>query len=40
MLLQDHRRNEYASKGFQLPKGWSVEEVPRKNTYHIDKVLM
>ncbi|KAL1208538.1 Methyl-CpG-binding domain-containing protein 7 [Cardamine amara subsp. amara] len=34
---QDRSGVVYASKGFQLPKGWSVEEVPRKNTYHIDK---
>ncbi|CAL9244294.1 unnamed protein product [Arabidopsis halleri] len=34
---QDHRRVEYASKGFRLPRGWSVEEVPRKNSHYIDK---
>ncbi|KAG7613601.1 DNA-binding domain superfamily [Arabidopsis suecica] len=37
MLLQDHRGVEYASKGFRLPRGWSVEEVPRKNSHYIDK---
>ncbi|CAA0410934.1 Methyl-CpG-binding domain-containing protein 7 [Arabidopsis thaliana] len=34
---QDHRGVEYASKGFRLPRGWSVEEVPRKNSHYIDK---
>ncbi|XP_006280768.2 methyl-CpG-binding domain-containing protein 7 [Capsella rubella] len=34
---QDLRNVEYASKGFRLPRGWSVEEVPRKNSYQIDK---
>ncbi|ESQ42367.1 hypothetical protein EUTSA_v10014093mg [Eutrema salsugineum] len=34
---QNHRSVEYASKGFRLPRGWTVEEVPRKNAYHIDK---
>ncbi|XP_010455539.1 PREDICTED: methyl-CpG-binding domain-containing protein 7-like [Camelina sativa] len=34
---QEHRNVEYASKGFRLPKGWSVEEVPRKNSHSIDK---
>ncbi|XP_024012173.1 methyl-CpG-binding domain-containing protein 7 isoform X2 [Eutrema salsugineum] len=33
----NHRSVEYASKGFRLPRGWTVEEVPRKNAYHIDK---
>ena len=36
LLLQDRR--SYASKGFHLPKGWTVEEFPRRNSYHIDKV--
>nr|VDC79244.1 unnamed protein product [Brassica rapa] len=35
LLLQDRR--SYASKGFHLPKGWTVEEFPRRNSYHIDK---
>ncbi|CAH2069391.1 unnamed protein product [Thlaspi arvense] len=34
---QDHRRSEYASRGFRLPKGWKVEERPRRNSPHIDK---
>ncbi|CAA7032160.1 unnamed protein product [Microthlaspi erraticum] len=34
---QDHRTMEYASKGFRLPKGWSVEGIPRKHSSQIDK---
>ncbi|KFK27523.1 hypothetical protein AALP_AA8G394200 [Arabis alpina] len=35
---QNHRSLEYASKSFRLPaKGWTIEEYPRKNSYHIDK---
>ncbi|KAF8102407.1 hypothetical protein N665_0198s0111 [Sinapis alba] len=34
---QDYRRVVHASKGFRLPKGWTVEEFPRLNSYHIDK---
>ncbi|XP_010443760.1 PREDICTED: methyl-CpG-binding domain-containing protein 7-like [Camelina sativa] len=37
ITIQDHRNVEYASKGFRLPRGWSVEEVPRKNSHCIDK---
>ncbi|KAJ4875117.1 Methyl-CpG-binding domain-containing protein 7 [Raphanus sativus] len=37
ITTQDHRRIEYASKGFRLPKGWTVEEFPRLNSYQIDK---
>lgn len=36
LLLKDRR--SYASKGFHLPKGWTVEEFPRRNSYIIDKV--
>ncbi|VVB16615.1 unnamed protein product [Arabis nemorensis] len=34
---RNHRSVEYASKSFRLPKGWNVEEYPRKNSYHVDK---
>ncbi|CAH8297308.1 unnamed protein product [Eruca vesicaria subsp. sativa] len=34
---QDRGRLEYASKGFRLPKGWTVEEFPRSNSGCIDK---
>ncbi|KAL0887228.1 hypothetical protein Bca101_011211 [Brassica carinata] len=34
---QDLRKLEYASKGFRLPKGWTIEEFPRLNSYQIDK---
>ncbi|KAF8082730.1 hypothetical protein N665_0809s0032 [Sinapis alba] len=33
----DHRSSVYASKGFHLPKGWTVEVSPRRNSSHIDK---
>ncbi|CAF2120948.1 hypothetical protein BRARA_C01071 [Brassica rapa] len=35
--VDDSDRRSYASKGFHLPKGWTVEEFPRRNSYHIDK---
>ncbi|CAN8301240.1 unnamed protein product [Cochlearia groenlandica] len=34
---QDHHSSLFASKGFRLPKGWTVDEFHRKNSYHIDK---
>lgn len=33
----DSDRRSYASKGFRLPKGWTAEECPRRNSYHIDR---
>ncbi|KAG2297349.1 hypothetical protein Bca52824_044018 [Brassica carinata] len=35
--VHDSDRRSYASKGFRLPKGWTVEEFPRRNSYIIDK---
>ncbi|KAL0709962.1 hypothetical protein Bca4012_016940 [Brassica carinata] len=35
--VDDSDRRSYASKGFRLPKGWTVEEFPRRNSYHIDR---
>ncbi|CAH8386463.1 unnamed protein product [Eruca vesicaria subsp. sativa] len=35
--VDDSNRRSYASKGFRLPKGWTVEVSPRRNTYHIDR---
>lgn len=33
--------NRVASKDFRLPRGWTVKEVPRRNSPRsIDKVLM
>ncbi|KAJ0261395.1 Methyl-CpG-binding domain-containing protein 7 [Hirschfeldia incana] len=33
----DSDRRSCASKGFRLPKGWTVEAFPRRNSYHIDR---